>query len=172
MDAPEQSGPARRLRLILTRDSQGDTGREAARTVMSPEFERMALSPGWAPSARLACLTELASLTQQSVLPLREREVVVQELSRLALRILWWEGLLGPGMVEEAPADIAAAVLIEMVAAGLMPEGPAGWMALDRAKALLKRGDVVQSLKGNVPRRERLVQQLILAEARLKPLEI
>lgn len=172
METPDQTGPFQRLRHTLTRDSLGDPTREAARHVMSPELERVALSPGWSPQARLSAVAELARLALDSTLPLRERQVVIQELNRLALRILWWEGLLGPGMVQEAPADVTAAALIEVVAAGLMPEGPAGWMVLERAKSLLRRQDVVRALRDNAPRRERLLTQLVAAEGRLKPLHV
>jgi hypothetical protein len=172
MDTPAETGPFQRLRMTLTRDSLGDPTREAARQVMSPEFERIALSPGWPPQARLSAIAGLAQLAQDSNLPQRERVVVIHELNRLALRVLWWEGLLGPGMVQEAPPDVAAAALIEIVAAGLIPDGPAGMMLLDRAKALLRRQDVVHALRNNTPRRDRLLTQLVTAEARLKPLQV
>ena len=50
--------------------------------------------------------------------------------------------------------------------------GPAGWMVLDRAKGLLQRQDVVQALRGDAPRRDRLLTQLVAAEARLYPLAV
>jgi len=172
MESPEEAPPFRRLRHILTRDALGDPEREAARQTMSPDFERVALSPGWPAPVRLSALAEMARLAQDAPLAPRDRRIVSQELARLALRILWWEGLLGPGMVQEAPPDIAAAALVELCAGGFLPEGPAGWMVLDRARALLQRSDVVKALRENVPRRERLLRQLVEAEARLKPLQI
>lgn len=171
MVPPAESPPFERLRRILSGE-QADAGRDAAQTVMSPEFERVALTPGYRMQERLVALTALAVLAQEGPLPRREREVVLAELARLALRVLWWEGLLGPGMADEAEGDVAAAVLIELLASGCLPPGAASWMVLDRAKALLKRGDVVQALRENAPRRDRLLQQLIQAEARVRPLEL
>lgn len=172
MDTPDEAAPFRRLREILTRQTPGDPDREAARQTMSPEFERVALSPGWPTVQRLSALAALAQLTLDSRLPERERAVVLHELGRFSLRILWWEGLLGPGMAQEVAPDIAAAALVEFCAGGLLPEGPAGLMVLDRVRALLQRSDVVQALRGNAPRRERLLHQLAAAEARLRPLEL
>ena len=172
MSSPAEAAPFQRLRHILTRDSLGDSQRMAAQQVMSPEFERIALTPGWRAQDRLAALADLATAAQMSHLPDREREIVIIELSRLALRILWWEGLLGPGMAPEAPPVDAAVILIEICAAGMIPEGPAGWMVLERAKALLMRTDVVAALRQDEPRRERLLLQLVQAEARLHPMLI
>lgn len=169
MPSPADAAPFQRLRHVLTRDSLGDSQRTAAQLVMSPEFERIALTPGWRAQVRLAALADLAGVAHASTLPLREREIVIIELSRLALRILWWEGLLGPGMAPEVPAPDAAAVLIEICATGLLPEGPAGWMVLERAKALIQRSDVVAALRENDERRDRILQQLVAAEARLHP---
>ena len=170
MSSPAEAAPFQRLRHVLTRDSLGGSQRVAAQQVMSPEFERIALTPGWRAQDRLAALTELATAAQFSTLPPREREIVIFELSRLALRILWWEGLLGPGMAPEVPPVNAAVLLIEICATGLLPEGPAGWMVLERAKALIMRTDVVQALREDAPRRERLLMQLVEAEARLNPM--
>jgi hypothetical protein len=171
MESPDQAGPFLRLREALSEQAD-PSSRDAARQVMSAEFERIALSPGWPPAARLSAIAALARVARDSALPAMERATVLQELNRLALRVLWWEGLLGPGMVREAPPDVAAAALIELVAAGLMPEGPAGWMVIERAKALLRRSDVVRALRENAPRRDRLLAQLVQAEARLKPLQL
>ena len=170
MSTPGEAAPFQRLRHVLTRDSLGDSQRVAARQTMSPEFERVALSPGWPARDRLAALADLAAAAQVSCLPPREREIVIIELSRLALRILWWEGLLGPGIAPEAAPVDAAVMLIEICATGLLPEGPAGWMALERAKALIMRADVVAALREDAPRRERLLVQLVQAEARLHPI--
>lgn len=172
MESPGEAPPFRRLRHILTRDALGDPEREAARQTMSPEFERVALSPGWSPALRLAALTEMARLAQDAPLAPRDKRIVIHELSRLALRVLWWEGLLGPGMVQELAPDIAAAALVELCAGGFLPEGPAGRMVLERARVLLAREDVIKSLRENTPRRERLLRQLIEAEARLHPLAL
>lgn len=172
MSSPAQAAPFQRLHTVLTRDSVGDLRREAAQIAMSPEFERVALTPGFRVDERLQAIAELAQKAQTSCLPLREREIVISELARLALRILWWEGLLGPGIVAEVPGDVAAAVLIELLATGCLPEGPAAWMVMDRAKNLLKRADVVRALRENAPRRDRLLSQLVQAEARLSPLAL
>jgi hypothetical protein len=172
MHTPDEAAPFRRLRQILTQGPPGDPDREAARATMAPEFERIALSPGWPAGQRLAALADLARLTLDSQLPERERQIVLHELGRFSLRILWWEGLLGPGMVQEAAPDVAAEALVELCAGGFLPEGPAGLMVLERVRALLQRSEVVQALRANVPRRERLLRQLMAAEARLRPLEL
>ncbi len=172
MSSPAEAPPFARLRHYLTRDALGDSQRSAAQLTMSPEFERVALSPGWRAQERLGAIAELSVLALSSTLPAREREIVIIELSRLALRILWWEGLLGPGLAPEPAADMVAAVLIEICASGLLPEGPSGWMVLERAKTLLQRQEVVHALRGDAPRRDRLLQQLVAAEARLYPLAV
>ena len=172
MSLPAETPPLVRQRHLLTRDALGDSQRSATQQTMSPEFERVALSPGWRVQDRLGAIAELSVLALSSTLPRRERESVIAELSRLALRILWWEGLLGPGLAPEPAADAVAAILIEISAAGLLPEGPAGWMVLERAKSLLQRPDVVQALRGDAPRRDRLLTQLVAAEARLVPLTV
>lgn len=174
MSAPSvaEAPPFRRLRQILTRDVIPENVREAAGVAMSVDFERAALTPGWRMQDRLAAVSGLARLVHDSPLPPRERDIVLFELARLALRVLWWEGLLGPGMAPEQPGDVAAAVLIELLASGALPEGPAALMVLERAKALLQRGDVILALRQNAPRRDRLLQQLVAAEARLQPLRV
>ena len=172
MSSPAEAAPFQRLRHALTWESLAANPRAAAQQAMSPDFERIALSPGWRAHDRLAAIAELASAASVSPLPVRERDVVLSELSRLALRILWWEGLLGPGMVREvAPID-AAVLLIEICAAGLLPEGAAGWMVLERAKGLIQRSDVVHALRSDAVLRERLLRQLMAAEARLSPVMV
>lgn len=172
MSSPAQAAPFQRLHMVLDRDSMGDSRREAAQIAMSPDFERVALTPGFRMDERLQALAALAQKAQISSLPRRERDILLSELARLALRILWWEGLLGPGIVAEPPGDVAAAVLIELLATGCLPEGPAAWMVMDRAKTLLRRADVVRALRENAPRRDRLLTQLVQAEARLSPLAL
>lgn len=172
MTSPADAAPFQRLRHVLTRDSLGDVRHEAAQIAMSPDFERVALTPGWRMQARLTAIADLARLVHDSPLPEREREIVLAELGRLSLRILWWEGLLGAGIVTEAPGDVAAAVLIELLASGCLAEGPAATMVLERAKLLLRRSEVVRALRENTARRDRLLLQLAQAEARLSPLQL
>ena len=172
MTSPAEAAPFVRLRRLLSLDTQDDKPRSAAQLIMSPEFERVALASGWRASDRLSALAAFGEMAQTSGLPPREREIVISELSRLALRILWWEGLLGPGLAPEPAPDVAAATLIEICATGLLPEGPAGAMVLDRAKGLLQRQDVVHALRGDAARRDRLLTQLVDAEARLLPLAL
>jgi hypothetical protein len=121
---------------------------------------------------RLATIADLAQAVRASALPVREREIVLAELARLSLRVLWWEGLLGPGIAPEISPDTAAAVLIELLAAGFLPDGAASWMVMERAKHLLTRSDVVRALREAEPRRERLLTQLAQAEARIRPLQV
>jgi hypothetical protein len=90
----------------------------------------------------------------------------------LSSAVLWWEGLLGSGIVTEAPGDVAAAVLIELLASGCLAEGPAATMVMERAKLLLRRTDVVRALRENTPRRDRLLLQLSQAESRLSPIQL
>jgi hypothetical protein len=172
MTSPADATPFAHLRHILTGDGQGDTPRSAAKLIMSPDFERVALAAGWRASDRLSALAAFSEMAQTSALPRREREIVIAELTRLALRVLWWEGLLGPGLATEPAPDVVAATLIEICATGLLPEGPAGGMVLERAKGLLQRQDVVHALRGNAARRDRLLAQLVAAEARLLPLAL
>jgi hypothetical protein len=172
MPSPETTAPFRRLRHVLTRESLGEARREAAQIAMSPDFERVALSPGFRMQARLSAIADLAHLANASFLPTREIDIVLTELGRLALRILWWEGLLGAGMAAEIPGDAAATILIELLASGCLPEGPASTMVMERAKALLERPDVVRALREDTQRRDRLILQLVEAEARLQPLSL
>jgi len=170
--SPADTPPFALARDMLAGRRPMDDKRAAGHLIMSPDFERVALSPGWRATQRLSALADLALLVAAAPLPPKEQQIAIAELSRLALRILWWQGLLGPGMAPEARPDVAAVTLVEFAAAGLLPEGPAGWMVLDRAKELLMREDVVKALLADEPRRIRLAEQLALAEARVHALAL
>jgi hypothetical protein len=117
-------------------------------------------------------LTELARLSTTSPLPERERESVQAELGRLALRILWSEGLFGEALAPASPPAQAASRLLELAASDLLPEGPAFRAVMNRAKALLRRHDVVAQLTADAALRDRLLEQLMRAEERFRSVTV
>jgi hypothetical protein len=155
-----------RLKDLLADADEGGDRRAAARAVMAEATQRLFAGPQWAPRERLELLTDLALRTTTGPLPDRERDLVIAELGRLALRILWSEGLLGDTPnADDAPATIVRR-LLELAATDMLPEGPALRVVMKRAKELLQRHDLVAELAANEDLRHRLLDLLDRAQSR------
>lgn len=162
-----QMRPIVRLQDLLTGVADQADDRSAARAVMGEDIQRLFLGPQWLPRDRLELLTDLARTAMTGPLPLRERELVVAEVSRLAVRILWSEGLFGDALTPEAAPTVAASRLLELAASDMLPEGPAFRIVMKRAKDLLQRHDVAAQVAADADLRHRLQDQLDRAEERL-----
>lgn len=161
-----RSRPILRLQDLLT-GVAGDA-RAAGRAVMAEDIQRLMMGPQWSPRERLELLSDLAHTASTGPLPQREREVVLAELGRLALRILWGEGLFGESLAPATPPSESASRLLELAASDLLPEGPAFRAVMNRAKMLLRRHDVVAELTADRELRDRLLDLLVRAEDRVR----
>lgn len=166
-----QTRPIQRLQNLLAGVEDGHGAVSSPRAVIQAlegeELQRSLVGQQWNARARLEMLSELARLAGTSPLPERERETVQAELSRIALRILWSEGLFGEGLTPSAPPAAAASRLLELAASDLLPEGPAFKVVMRRAKELLNRHDVAAQLADDDALRARLLEQLARAEERI-----
>ncbi|KAF0174015.1 MAG: hypothetical protein IV086_15550 [Hyphomonadaceae bacterium] len=162
-----QTLPYVRLVDLLTGVGAGDGARAAVRAVVGEDLQRLFLGPQWSPRTRLEHLSELSRTAAIAPLPARERDTVTSELARLALRILWSEGLLGDVMALEAAPSQVASRLLELAASDLLPDGPAYFIIMKRARTLLQRHDVQAEVAADDALRHRLQDQLARAELRL-----
>lgn len=166
-----QTQPIRQLQDLLAGvdGGHGPSGgpRAVIQALEGEELQRSLVGQQWNARTRLEMLSELARLAGTSPLPARERETVQAELARIALRILWSEGLFGEGLTPSAPPAEAASRLLELAASDLLPEGPAFKVVMTRAKELLNRHDVAAQLAEDEELRVRLLDQLARAEDRI-----
>lgn len=157
-----------RFQELLTGVRDAGDQRATARAVMAEDFQRLMVGDRWPGRTRLEMLSELARVAATGPLPIKEREAVLAELGRLALRILWSEGLFGEALTPAAPPTDAITRLLELAASDLLPEGPAFRVVMQRAQALLRRHDVAAALINDVDMRERLLDLLAQAEERVR----
>jgi len=157
-----------RLQELLTGVSGGGRERAAVRAAMGEDLQRIMIGPQWPARIRLEMLTELAHTAATGPLPTRERDVILAELGRLALRILWSEGLFGEAVAPATPATEAVSRLLELAASEMLPEGPTFRVVMQRARALLSRHDVVAALTTDAALRDRLQGLLARAENRVR----
>lgn len=162
-----QMRPVVRLQDLLTGVADDADERAATRAVMAEDVQRLFVGPQWPPRDRLELLSDLARTAATGPLPERERDVIVAELGRLALRILWSEGLFGDALSPEAAPTVVASRLLELAASDMLPAGPAFRIVMKRAKELLQRHDVAAEVAANADLRHRLQDQLDRAEERL-----
>jgi hypothetical protein len=157
-----------RFQELITGLREATDPRAAVREVMADSLQRIMVGDRWSSRTRLEMLSELARMTSTGPLPAKEREAVLAELARLALRILWSEGLLGEALTPATPAADALTRLLEFAAADLVPEGPAFRIVMQRARSLLRRHDVAAVLATDAALRERLIGLLAQAEDRVR----
>ncbi|MBL8559109.1 MAG: hypothetical protein JNM47_10340 [Hyphomonadaceae bacterium] len=157
-----------RLQELLTGVRGSEDPRGAVRAVMAEDLQRIMIGERWSARTRLEMLADLARTAATGPLPVRERDAALAELGRLALRILWSEGLFGEALEPATPAKDAVLRLLELAASDLLPEGPAFRVVMERAKSLLRRHDVAAALVVDAALRERLLDLLVQAEDRVR----
>lgn len=167
-----QTRPIQRLQNLLAGVETGQGPRAAIQALESEEVQRLLVGQQWNARTRLEMLSELARLAGTSPMPAKERETVQSELSRIALRILWSEGLFGEGLAPGAPPAEAASRLLELAAADLLPQGTAFKVVMARARELLQRHDVVAQLSEDEALRARLIGQLARAQDRVRTVAV
>lgn len=162
-----QMRPIVRLQDLLAGVVEDADDRSAARAIMAEDVQRLFIGAQWPPRDRLELLSDLARTAATAPLPGRERSLFVAEIGRLALRILWSEGLFGDALAAEAAPTVVASRLLELAASDMLPEGPAFRIVMKRAKDLLQRHDVAAEIAADADLRHRLQDQLDRAEERL-----
>jgi hypothetical protein len=157
-----------RLRSLLQGEASAARAKLARRAAMSQDIERAALAKGFPAATRLAALAALARDVTGSSLPDRDRVDIAGEIDRLALRVLWHEGLLADSPHKPLPPIENAERLLVIASRGLLPEGAVGRMVLERARGLLRHHDSVTALQASADLRLRLVTLLDAAHRKVR----
>lgn len=139
--------------------------RETRIALYDREFERSVMDPSRSLLDRLAALAQMQAEVLASSLLSRDRIDIADEFDRYGMRLLWRSRLVETLVGHDAPVEVRAAALLELIARRGLPLGSCCRQALDAAKALLSADAMVLVLRDSPAVRSELLARLDAAEA-------
>jgi hypothetical protein len=138
------------------------------RALLDPSVERAAMAGEGSAVERLSALARLHQLAASTPLAARDREDVLEDIDRLAMRLLSSERIVEGILTQDATTTTRAAALLTLLARGVLPAGAAARSVLEKAKALLTTPEAVKELRESGPMRQRILELLALSEGKAR----